>query len=789
MQNVKLSKQANRVAISGPLLKAGNDGSTSGMVFEHADWTLFRNLETLGQKAGVAKRDLPKLVCKELVDNACDAAGTCKVGLLPDGGMYVEDQGGGIPGGTEEVSRLFSINRPLRSSKLVRLPTRGALGNGLRVVCGAVVATKGRIVVSTGGSRYRLCFRDDGTTVAQRVGGYSRKGTRVEVWLGDGPWSAGGFDDEALELARLTILLAGHGRLYKRRSSAYWIDSDSFFELCQAAGDATVRELVAQFEGCSGAKAGSISESWRGRDCSSLSRDEADQLLAAIRKNSREVTAKRLGCVGKPANFSRGYARCDVLQEVEPSQGQFPARVPYVIEVWAKPAKVDSLRLCVNRTPTTAALDVNHDKTNLYVFGCGLQYAVPVGRAPVEALVNITTPHMQITTDGKAPDLSGMRVKLRASIAKAVRASRRIYGSGDGRINTEKARIETSLEEAINQASGDHQHTYSLRQLYYVVRPMVADGSKELQYNNFTKVVGDYETEHGPLPDMYRDPRGILYHPHLRQEIQLGTHAVDRYERPEWTFNKILYCEKEGIVSILRQARWPERHDCALLTSKGYASRAARDLLDLLGETDEGLTFFAVHDADAAGTMIYQALQEETAARGARNVKIINLGLEPWEGVDMGLAVEPVERKGRKIYPVADYVHGRGDGKKWNDWLQHKRIELNAMTTPQLIAWLDKNMEQHGQGRLVPPADVVAARLEQQVRASVESAVRDTILRENNFISRAETEFKQMVPQLRREEIGLPQIIRATLDQQEHAHLSWAAVVDGVAIKLSKPSS
>jgi hypothetical protein len=224
------------------------------------------------------------------------------------------------------------------------------------------------------------------------------------------------------------------------------------------------------------------------------------------------------------------------------------------------------------------------------------------------------------------------------------------------------------------------------------------------------------------------------------------------------------------------------------LTSKGYASRAARDLLDLLGETDEELTFFAVHDADAAGTMIYQALQEETAARGARNVKIINLGLEPWEGVDMGLAVEPVERKGRKIYPVADYVHGRGDGKKWNDWLQHNRIELNAMTTPQLIAWLDKNTEQHGQGRLVPPADVVGARLEQQVRERVESAVRDTILRDNNFVGRVEAEFKQMVPQLRREEIGLPQIIRATLEQQEHAHLSWAAVVDAVATKLGEPS-
>jgi len=136
MQNAKLSKQANGVAISERSLKAGNDGPVSGMVFEHADWTLFRNLETLGQKAGVAKRDLPKLVAKELADNACDAAGTCKVGLLPDGGMYVEDQGSGIPGGAEEVGRLFSINRPLRSSKLVRLPTRGALGNGLRAYSG-----------------------------------------------------------------------------------------------------------------------------------------------------------------------------------------------------------------------------------------------------------------------------------------------------------------------------------------------------------------------------------------------------------------------------------------------------------------------------------------------------------------------------------------------------------------------------------------------------------------------------------------------------------------------------
>jgi hypothetical protein len=44
--------------------------------------------------------------------------------------------------------RCFSINRPMVSTKLLRLPTRGALGNGLRVVTGAVLASGGSLVGS-----------------------------------------------------------------------------------------------------------------------------------------------------------------------------------------------------------------------------------------------------------------------------------------------------------------------------------------------------------------------------------------------------------------------------------------------------------------------------------------------------------------------------------------------------------------------------------------------------------------------------------------------------------------
>jgi hypothetical protein len=200
-------------------------------------------------------------------------------------------------------------------------------------------------------------------------------------------------------------------------------------------------------------------------------------------------------------------------------------------------------------------------------------------------------------------------------------------------------------------------------------------------------------------------------------------------ERPIWTFNKVIYIEKEGFSEALKDSGWPERHDCALMSSKGFTTRAARDLVDKLAEHDEPCTIYCVHDADAWGTMIYQTFQEATRARGARKVRIINLGLEPWEAVEMGLEVENVD-KGDKRKPVAGYVLERDDGDYWEEWLQTHRIELNAMTTPQFIEWLDGKMAEHGDGKLVPPADVLEKELAGRIEAEVRTAITERILRE-----------------------------------------------------------
>ena len=63
--------------------------------FERADWTSFRTVEGLQQKAGVAQDRLRRLVLKELADNALDTETRVRVGKI-DGGYFIEDEGPGL---------------------------------------------------------------------------------------------------------------------------------------------------------------------------------------------------------------------------------------------------------------------------------------------------------------------------------------------------------------------------------------------------------------------------------------------------------------------------------------------------------------------------------------------------------------------------------------------------------------------------------------------------------------------------------------------------------------------
>ena len=172
------------------------------------------------------------------------------------------------------------------------------------------------------------------------------------------------------------------------------------------------------------------------------------------------------------------------------------------------------------------------------------------------------------------------------------------------------------------------------RQIFYQLRPIVIGGTgQELLIGNFKGIVTGYENENGEIPKMYREPRGSIYHPHSGETITLGTLMVEEYERPPWAFNKLIYIEKEGANEALKEVGWPERHDCSPMSSKGFSSQRRPRFDDKLAEHDEPVNVFCATDADAYGTMIYQTFQEATKARGARKIKIVHLGLHPWEAI------------------------------------------------------------------------------------------------------------------------------------------------------------
>ena len=63
----------------------------------------------------------------------------------------------------------------------------------------------------------------------------------------------------------------------------------------------------------------------------------------------------------------------------------------------------------------------------------------------------------------------------------------------------------------------------------------------------------------------------------------------------------------------------------------------------------------------------------------------------------MGLEVEDVEA-GECRKPIASYVPD-----DCQDWLRQHRVELNAMTTPQFLAWLDARWRPSATASWCPP--------------------------------------------------------------------------------------
>ncbi|MET1174405.1 ATP-binding protein [Paenibacillus amylolyticus] len=730
------------------------------------DWKLFRNIDTLCQKAGVHREFIPKLVVKELVDNALDATGDCELELVDNHSFRVTDNGSGID--PDWLEDYFSINRPMISSKLLRLPTRGALGNGLRVVTGAVISTNGYLTVTTRGQTFKIIPQDDGTSIKQFLG-YNNdyKGTSILVTLGLS------ITKSTLSWGKMAIQFSKNSEVFEGKSSPYWYTSEAFFELVNAA-NMPINEFVSLFV------AGPIKAKKLITDLTNelefsmlgtadLSFEESDQLLTFLRSKIRKTLPRNLGAVNK--NFVNTMShKTNGSFNLETVRGEHDAEIPIVIEAWVKydtdqddeSQKHSSISVLVNKSPVTADMRTSTKQASTTIWGGGLY--IDLRSRPTDFYVSIITPYQPIKSDGKEPDFRPMHNEIEYALKKATAKVKKFNQNMSSGGRNEREIIIQNLPKAIDKTSGDGEFIFSQRQLYYAIRPFVMEafGGKQLNYNYFCQVITDYEAYYGEIEGMYRDPRGTLYHPHTGEEIPLGTIAVQKYNRPTWTFNKIIFIEKEGYFASLRDVGFPEKYDCALLSSKGYASRAVKDLFDLLGETDEEIQFFCVHDADAAGTKIFETLQEATSARPGRRVRVINLGLEPEEALELNLQVETFESK--RTRPVADYVPY-----EWERWLQSHRVELNAMTTPEFIQWLEDKMEDHGVGKVIPGVTILSNEMESNAEDLVREQVAKKILQQNLYEEQVSLELDRIKGDLELAKLHVRDTVKEKLDNNPHS--------------------
>ena len=470
------------------------------------------------------------------------------------------------------------------------------------------------------------------------------------------------------------------------------------------------------FDGFTGAKGLKVARPFgKGRLANTLDFAEAETLLAMLRDQGRgrPFNPERLGGIGPLDVFPPHYARVVGTFLRRASRGEQHATIPFVVEAWAESINGDrpDVRFSVNRTPITAAMQAYHNakEKKLSLFGCGLNHCFPAGPRPLRLRVNVETPYMPIASDGKAPDLLPLKDEVFKVLQKVANAAKsQAIGV---KKSTQEAVILEHLEAAIDKVSGGRTSRYSLRQLFYEVRPRLIEAiGGEPNFKTFSQIITRVENRRGgDLPGIYRDTRGVLYHPHTGEEIPLGTLNVERYRMPSWTFNKILYCEKEGFFPMLRDAAWPERQRL----------RPA----DVQGVRDAGGPGRDRHDGRVGGG---PAVLLHPRCRCARHADppgpraSDRRGGVP-EGPDRqprpGAVGSPGDGPGRgEGQPQGEEAGGgrrvrRGPGAEWVEWLQGYRVELNAMTTPQFIEWLDRKFEPHI-GKVVPPQPVLAERLE-----------------------------------------------------------------------------
>lgn len=526
----------------------------------------------------------------------------------------------------------------------------------------------------------------------------------------------------------------------------------------------TVADFVAEFRGLSGtAKRRNIGEAiGAGRERLDGFFKRGDlaigRLLRAMKNASRPVRANDLGIIGEEhiLTLVGGPREAQRYKKVEIDVGGGP----YLIET------AFSFRPNTKRRYLVAAINWSASVTG-DPFDClgddseGLEALLAEQRCgaeePIAFFLHVATPRPSFLDKGKTSvHLPGEVEEAIISAVKHVtaawckqrKAEERHAGAAQRRMDvltasskpmTITAAAFSVMAEAYAKVSEIGKWWADARQIYYAARPDIlrlAQVDRVESAYFLQTILKNYRRELAAECAGWKvafDDRGHLTEPHTGRVIGIGTLAIREYvggyaapelieggfadprietRGPEGRYNGLLYVEKEGFDQLLDQAQIGARFDLAVMSCKGMSVTAARELVDLTCARFK-IPLYILHDFDISGFSIAKTLR-----RSNDRYQFTNVSGEDFEVLDLGLRLDDVERLGLESEPVSledkpDVLRNRlkingATEAEIEFLLSGLRVELNAMTSPQFVFFLEGKLAEHGVGKVIPNARKLA---------------------------------------------------------------------------------
>ena len=319
------------------------------------------------------------------------------------------------------------------------------------------------------------------------------------------------------------------------------------------------------------------------------------------------------------------------------------------------------------------------------------------------------------------------------------------------------------LPDAYRKASGNGTLPVLARQLFYAVRPLVVQlTDRPLNDRYFTQnLLRELPFEQPELfsgMDILFDPRGHATSPYSGVTVPLGTSGVRSFIHGQRESSVIraeipsidvyagihvgnvadqhscaMYVEKEGFKELFDRTGVLKRYGVFLLSGKGQPTDAVRDLAAFFAKRN--LPILVLHDFDYSGLCILKSfIGDSETYKWKVEPNVIDIGLRLADVEAMGLESEPCVAK-NVSEPVLGAV-GATDaeraflfkrrGSQSKETYRGHRVEINEMTTPQLITFLEQKFDSLGLEKPIPSDQMLEDAYREFVRAKLmERELRD----------------------------------------------------------------